>query len=103
MITFEFLKPRVTMAHLGQLPFWFDAADPRPARQQINSAYPFGGWRPFHGFTMEPGTHNIDYPGDPRMPPLAQGWLREELIILYPHDWVGIVQPDGTFEIARID
>jgi hypothetical protein len=35
--------------------------------------------------------------------PLAVAKLRDELVLIYPYDWVAIVQPGGKeFEIARM-
>jgi hypothetical protein len=29
--------------------------------------------------------------------------LRDELILIYEHSWVAIIQPDRTFETCRMD
>jgi hypothetical protein len=45
----------------------------------------------------------IQYPNDPPYSPVAYGFLRDELILVFPHAWVAIVQPDGAFAVARMD
>lgn len=89
---------------LGYLPSFLLEEDPRPAKDQINERYTFGGFRPAkgNGFTLH-ADNSFSYPGDPRQHPLAQTQLRDELIVLYPYDFVAIIQPDRSFEIARID
>jgi len=42
-------------------------------------------------------------PGDPPFKPLAQAKLRDELIVLYEADFVAVIQPDRSFEVARMD
>ena len=101
-VIWEFLDPRVTPAHLGYIPAWLSYDNPKSAREQINDGYRFGGWSPFKGFRLA-GDNSLHYPGDPPMSPLAQAWLRDELILFYPHSWVGVVQRDRSFEVARID
>lgn len=91
------------MEALGYLPSFLDLDDPRPAREQLHSAYGHGGgWRPFKGFTMQ-GDGNISYLGDPPIKLLAETTLGQELVRFYEHSWVGIIQPDGIYEISRMD
>ena len=52
-------------------------------------------------FTMTDTT--LHYPGDPDFEPLAAVWLRREVIMVYECSIVAIVQPDGSFEVARMD
>lgn len=84
----------------GLLPEMADPNDPRPAREQFAENY-VGGWRPFVGFTLTEA--GIEYPGDPVVPPLAEARLRDERIVLYRYSWVAIIQPDGSYEISRMD
>lgn len=89
---------------LGFLPMFMREEDPRPAREQIHDNYRHGGgWRSFTGFDYNPRTLEIVYPGDPPMLPLATTKLRDETIIFYPHAWLLVLQPDGTFEVSRVD
>lgn len=102
MIQFEMLHPQMTPEYLGNIPYFFSKEDPRSAREQINDNYPFGGWQPFKGFEL--GEDNtLVFPGDHKLVPLAQAKLREETICFYRSAWVAIIQPDGSFEVARID
>lgn len=107
MIEWEMLQPyQMTIKQiawrLGNLPYFLSEADPRPAREQFDANYKFGGWRPFDGFKLM--TNNaLVYPGDPPIHPLAQTKLRDELILLYPHGWVAIIQPDRSFEVCKMD
>lgn len=87
---------------LGHLPTFFIDSDPRPAREQIEERYEHGGgWIPQDGFTME--NNILRYPKDPPYRPLAMARLRDEVLIFYPYSFLAIVQPDGSFEVARVD
>lgn len=90
--------------YLGYLPSFLSLEDERPAREQLDSHYAHGGgWRPFQGFVFNDKAMSIKYPGDPAYMPMAFTVLREEVIIVYPHAWVLILQKDGSHEIARMD
>jgi hypothetical protein len=92
-----------TPDHVGIIPLWLHEEDPRPAREQLNSNYGHGGgWQPFKGFKLL-RNHSIQYPGDPPLQPLAIMRLRDEMIAVYPHSWVMILQKDGSHEICRMD
>jgi hypothetical protein len=100
----KFHHPRMTFDMLGLIPLWLDVSDPRPAAEQLNANYQHGGgWRPFSGFTFNPESRTLYYPGDPPMKPLAEAPFRDETIFFYPHSWIMILQKDGTFEISRMD
>lgn len=88
---------------LGYIPQFISEDDPRTAAEQFNSSYAHGGgWQPMSGWTM--GTDGgLKYPGDPKIMPVASAKLREEEIFVYPYAWVAIRQPDGKYEVARID
>jgi len=101
-IVFEFLVLGMTNEKLGYLPGFIDLDDTRPAREQFHANYKFGGWRPATGFKLRED-NALCYPGDPILQPLAQAKLRDELIVVYNHDLVSIIQPDRTFEVARLD
>jgi hypothetical protein len=90
--------PRAVPEMLGYLPGMLSENDPRPARDQLDDNYE---WRPFEGFTMLPD--GLAYPGDPLMPLLAETMLRDETIRFYDCSWVAIVQPDGSYEMCRMD
>lgn len=99
----ELLHPRVTMDHLGYIPGFLNESDPRPAKAQIDDNYKFGGWQKFDGFRLS-DNNVLCYPGDPPLKPLAQTRLHDkETILVYESAWVAIVQPDRSFEVARLD
>lgn len=97
----EILDPRVTLDILGFIPEFLSDDDSRPAKEQFAANY-VSGWRPFNGFKMGED-HSISYPGDPTFPPLASTKLRDELICYYRSSWVAIIQPDGAYEVCRMD
>lgn len=93
------------MQALGYIPAFVSEDDPRPAHEQFNERYIYGGWNP-----MLPGRWRMDqdfnlfYPGDPPMQPLAQALCHGERIVVYPRAFVAIVQTDGIgFSVARMD
>lgn len=86
---------------LGFLPDFLAINDPRPAREQFEERYRFGGWRPMKGWKLD-GT-KLRYPGDPAFKLLACSQLRDETIYLFESAWVVIVQQDGSFEVSRMD
>ena len=87
---------------LGFIPSFLNEDDPRPAREQFNTNY-VSGWTPFKGnFEMLPNG-NLRYPGDPDMELLWETKLRDETIRFYDCAWVAIIQPDGSYEICRMD
>lgn len=88
---------------LGYLPAFLVPDDPRPAKEQFNERYVYGGFEPFKGFFFDPRTHRLQYPGDPPMFPLGGTTLRDETILLFPSSWVVILQRDGAWECARMD
>ena len=85
----------------GYIPTFLDANDPRPAREQFASRY-IAGWLPFQGFKLLKN-NSLKYPGDPALPPIASAMLRNELICIYRHAWVAIIQADRSFEVCRMD
>lgn len=93
--------PRFSSDMLGFIPGFFSDDDPRPAREQIAERYQ-SGWHPINGCTMDERLQ-LCYPGDPPFIALAFGILRNETLVLYQHDFLAIIQRDGTFEVARVD
>jgi hypothetical protein len=88
---------------VGEIPAFLDLADPRPAKEQLHENYAHGGgWRPQEGFTKTDRL-TMRFPGDPPLKPLAAIPFREEIIVIYPHSYVAIIQPDDSFEICRMD
>lgn len=104
------LEPGIPMreagALIGELPCFVDDKDPRPAREQFNANYQHGGgWLPFGQgqWTLNFTTWTLSYPGDPPLYPVAIMKLRDERIVIYRHAIVMILQPDNSFEVARMD
>ena len=94
-----------SVAELGYIPSFLNVRDERPARDQLNENYAHGGgWREFTGFTFDPITKTITYPGDPTYKQIAQTELPNgEIVRVFPYAWVMIEQPNGDFEISRMD
>jgi hypothetical protein len=96
---------------LGMLPYFIDPTDKRKAREQFDANYQHGGgWRPIEDFRcakveMADGqdTIMISYPGDPPLFPLAVMYHQGEAILFFPHALVGILQNNGSIEVARMD
>lgn len=106
MTTFLIIHPQATEEHLGYWPEIFHSSDPRPAREQVDERYDYGGgWSPMRGFTMDMATAALSYPGDPELQPFAMCELplTRETVWFYPHAQVAIVQEDGSFEAGRMD
>ena len=90
-------------AVVGYIKYFIYETDDRPAVEQFNERYRHGGgWNPFDGFTMDNNLF-ITYPEDSALPPLAIANFREQKIIIYPHSFVAILNPDKTFEVSRMD
>lgn len=105
-ILFTAKHPRVTEEHLGLIPHFLSERDPRTAREQLNAHYQHGGgWKPtVNEFTMLPDGNLLSkYPEDPPFLLLAEGQLREEVIRIYEYSYVAVIQPNGAFEVARMD
>lgn len=92
-----------TMYLLGQVPSWLAAADSTAkARDIIGKAYVLGGWQPLRGAKLG-RANSMCYPGDPPQYPIAEIRWNDERIFAYPHEFWGIIQPDGSAEFARLD
>lgn len=96
------IHPDAPIEALGYVPGFLRDDDPRPAREQFDERYAYGGWSPNKGFKMLDNLA-IQYPGDPALLPIAWRELRGEAIVMYPGALLAIIQPDGRFEVARMD
>ena len=97
-------SPDQLVDQLGFLPGFFDANDPRSAKEQIDTNYAHGGgWRRFDGFMFDKEGMTLIYPGDPPFKLLAASALRDEALLFFEHEWLVIVQPDGSWEAARVE
>jgi hypothetical protein len=82
---------------------FLDPDDPRPAREQIDAKY-LGGWDAGPAaLRFDAHSLTLSYPGDPPMRPISALLFRQELLLLFPSDWVVIVQRDKSWEVARLD
>ena len=102
MIEWKMLHPKMTIEHLGFIPDFVFEHDPRSAKEQFNERY-WPRWRNFDKFKMNKDNHDLLYPGDLPIKPLAMAQLRDEKIVFYDHSWVAIIQKDGSFEVCRMD
>lgn len=89
---------------LGAIPSFLSDEDPRGAVEQIDVAYKcFGGWRDSKGWTLDYAEGRAKYPGDPPRILIAETHLRDELILFFNGAYIAVMQPDGSFRMARID
>jgi hypothetical protein len=94
--------------HLGYIPSNLAAfANPgHPAAVQLHDSYPHGGgWQPMDGWTYDPSNHSITYPEDPPLLPRARIRIGQpgEQVFVYDYGWVAVIQPNGEFQVARMD
>jgi hypothetical protein len=92
---------------VGYTPEFLSEEDERDAVTQLNENYEHGGgWRQFDGFSLAyslEGNPELHYDDDPITEAVAQWELRDEKIVLFDHAWVAVIQPDGSFRVARMD
>lgn len=95
-----------TPHHVGIIPQMLDPHDPDSAAKQFDKNYQHGGgWRPMqpNKWTFDAETKQIAYPKDAPYVARALMEFKDEKIYVYDHGWVCIVQPDGSFEVSRMD
>lgn len=107
------MTPGHDFEELGFIPNFLWESDPRGAREQIADRYSFGGgWSPLDGFKMlndgriqfgEEPKEGDDEPQDPPLELIAQCQFRDEMLRLYQHSWLAVIQKDGSFEVSRLD
>lgn len=105
-VPWTLLPPQMTADMLGYIPEFLIADDPRSAREQFNDRYAMiggGGWHRTAARGLVMKDDGLHFPGDPVMVLLAEAKLRDETIRFYNRSWVSITQPDGSYEIARMD
>lgn len=101
-LLWEPVHPQAHFDMLGYIPTFLSLSDDRPAAIQIAENYRFGGWHPFPGFKLLPDG-SLKYPNDPPTRVLYKTKLRSEEIFFYEHAWLRIAQPDGSWEVSRLD
>jgi hypothetical protein len=96
------LNAQQTLDAWGFIPSFLDEDDERPAKEQFNDRYAFGGgWRPVEGVKLEGNV--MRFPGDPPFKALSLIQFNDEVIMLFVASMVAIVQQDGSYEVARMD
>jgi hypothetical protein len=89
---------------LGIVPSFLDEADPRDAKTQLDAGYHYGGfWMGADQGVRLGDDDAMLYPDDPPQPVLAEARLRDERILFYPGEFVGVVAADGSFAVQRMD
>lgn len=95
------------MEAVGFIPQFLDENDPRPAVEQIDTAYRHGGgWMDFKGFKLSGGgnvPYYLEYPGDQPTRELSRATLHDETLVLFEHSWFAVIQADGSYRVARLD
>jgi hypothetical protein len=94
-------KPRL----LGFLPEILIEEDERPVKAQLEDRYAHGGgWRPIEGFKLDRMTMVLTFPGDPPFIPAAFTQIGDETVVFYPScSLLMILQPNGDYEVTRVD
>lgn len=91
------------LEHLGYIPTFLSPQNTLSAKEQLDANYAHGGgWNPLKGWKLLEDDR-IAYPGDNPLKPLAEMVVGVERVLVYPHAWVAIIQPDRSFEVARMD
>ena len=93
---------RATPDHLGFIPEFVHANDPRPVREQLEENYGCGALYVASGFT-ETENGDLNYPGDPALPLLYEATFRGERIRMYAHAFVSVLTPGQELFITRMD
>jgi hypothetical protein len=89
---------------IGYLVNFLNPSDPRGAVAQIGTSY-ISGWNDFNGFQLNKSgdRYSLAYPNDRPMRELSRTTMRGETIVLFEYDWVAVIQPNGSFKVARLD
>jgi hypothetical protein len=99
------LDARFRPEHLGFLPDILLHDDQRSVKDQLEDRYAHGGgWRPIEGLKLNRKTMVMRYPGDPPYKPAAFTTIGKEIVVFYPQcSLLTIIQPDGSYEVTRVD
>ena len=89
-----------TFERMGLIPSFLDESDRRPAKEQFDEHYQ-GGWRPQEGFKLKGEV--ATFSGDPPFRAYAMIIFHDEMILFFDYAYVAILQPDGSFEMARMN
>lgn len=105
-MTWVALDSRFHPEDLGFLWDILDSSDKRPVKEQLEDRYRHGGgWSPFGQgqWKLDRMTMTLRYPGDPPMKPLAMTAVGPEHVFFYPHAMLLVLQPNGDFDVTRVD
>jgi hypothetical protein len=97
--------PQAHIDMLGLIPYFIHDDDEDTAAKQFAKRY-VAGWKPRPGFIMKANSLIYTANNGDRDVPLrliAEAKLRDETIRFYDSAWVAVVQPDGSFEVSRMD
>jgi hypothetical protein len=99
------LDRRFRPDHLGWLVDILTSDDKRPIKEQLEDRYAHGGgFRPIKGFKMNPKTLIMRFPGDRPFKPAAATTINHEKVVFYPYcSLLAIIQPNGDFDVTRVD
>lgn len=101
------LDKRFPAEGLGYLPDILLPTDKRPVKDQLEDRYAHGGgYRPFPDkhFRLDRRTMTLKFPGDPVFKPAAMAFFGSEQVFFYPNcSLLLILQPDGKFDVTRVD
>ena len=87
----------------GYILEFLDDDDPRPVREQFHERY-ISGWHPAPaGLDFDVVSGILRYPGDPPLRATSVVIFGREVIALFPGSFVVIIQPDESWEAARMD
>lgn len=86
---------------LGIIPMLLSEYDLAPAWEQLRES--LGRWNPEPpGLWTLAEDNALIHTGLPPVMPVATAMLRSERILIYPADWLVIVQPSGEYTVARL-
>lgn len=91
----------------GIIPTFLDVHDKRGAQEQIDARY-MGGWNTAKEWLrLEPETNRLiavnEAEGDPPLDPRSKLYFRDEMLIVYDGEWVVVLRPDKSWDVARLD
>ena len=98
----------------GMLPSIFWKGDERPASEQLDERYSYGGgFSPLDGGweldtlnVIEEGMpefYTLTYPNDSPVNEIGRAQLNDETLVFFQHSWLAIIQSDGSFVVTRVD
>lgn len=96
---YEGAEPDALANACGLIPHFLDNEEEK-ALDCFNRHYPFGTHE-LVGAEIKDGA--MLYPNDPPLYPYMEVAHGNEMVYIYPHAFVAIVQPDGSSYVTRMD